>query len=83
MNNSTRILIALTDIDRRLAAIETRLDNNDAELVGIAEACRILRCTRAALYKRIARGQVNCEQSEGSKGRYKFNRAYLIKLTQQ
>ena len=81
MNFHSRILMALNSIDQRLDQIEQRLDSADDELVGISEACRILRTTRSAIYKRIERGQLQCEQGEGVKGRYKFRRQYLISLT--
>lgn len=79
MNFHARIMMALNSIDQRLDQIEKRLDSGDNELVGIAEACRILRTTRYAIYKRIERGQLQCVQDEG--GHYKFNRHYLKSLT--
>ena len=81
MNFNVKIMMALNSIDQRLDKIEQRLDTADSELVGIAEACRILRTTRHTIYKRINRGQLLCEQDDG--GHYKFNRRYLIGLTQR
>lgn len=76
-----QILDTLRSISRRLDLIEDRLDASDEEMVGISEACKILRCTRAAIYRRIDRGKLLCTQEPGDKGRYRFNRKYLIGLT--
>lgn len=68
------------ELNRRLQRMEqmlTALVGSLDRQVGIAEAARILGCTKQALYKRIERGQVPCEVVNG---RYKFSRTALLSL---
>ncbi len=60
MAREREILTLLHSIEGRISVMEERLDAKEGGMVGIGRAAEILGTTKAAVYRRIDRGQVPC-----------------------